>query len=143
MRRSAMKRILIIDDENDFCFFTKKNLESLGNFKVYCARDGNEGLRLARTRKPDLILLDIIMPGRNGFGVLQKLKEDEKTASIPVIIFSVKEDEQSKLKAAELYSEDYIVKPIQSEVLSSKIEEVLSRFVTAKDKQTDIHTTQA
>lgn len=124
------KKILIIDDEQDLCFFVKATLELLGNFKVIIARDGKRGIWAAILHKPDLILLDIMMPGIDGFEVLRRLKEGTKTVSIPVIMLTARNDEESKLKAAGLYDEDYIVKPFETEVLKSKIESTLARFVT-------------
>jgi len=123
------RRILIIDDEKDLCFFVKQNLKLLGNYEVIIARNGKEGIRAARVRKPDLILLDIIMPGLDGFEVLKRLKENKKTFFIPVIFLTAKGDEESKLKAVSLYNDDYIVKPFEIRILKSKIDNVLAKTV--------------
>lgn len=122
-----MKKILMIDDEGDMCLLVKQNLEMGGNYKVIVAHDGKNGISAARHEKPDLILLDIIMPGMGGFDVLRKLKEMNETCSIPVIMLTAIGTEEAKEKAMSLYNEEYIVKPVQTEVLKSKIEEVLKR----------------
>lgn len=123
----GMKKILIIDDEEDLTFFVKANLELAGDYEVLIATSGKKGIKAARRHKPDLILLDIMMPQIDGFKVLEKLKASSETMIIPVIMLTAKGDDESKLKASSLYDEDYIVKPVQIEVLKSKIEEVLKR----------------
>ena len=121
------KKILIIDDEKDLCLLIKKNLEALGDFNVEMATNGKKGIQLAKKVKPDLIILDIIMPGMDGFEVLKNLKSNLKTRAIPVVMLTAKEDEESKVKAAQLYDELYITKPIEASALKTKIEEVLGR----------------
>ena len=122
-----MKKVLIIDDEEDLTFFVKANLELAGDYEVNIANSGKEGLKIAARYKPDLILLDIMMPHMDGFEVLERLKNTPKTTSIPVIMLTAKGDEDSKVKSATLYNECYIVKPVQIEFLKAKIEEVLER----------------
>jgi DNA-binding response OmpR family regulator len=121
------RRILVIDDEKGFTHLVKATLEATGNFEVITASGGREGLRLSLEKKPDLILLDILMPDMDGFTVLKKLKEDSKTMEIPVIMLSARGDEEFKLKSTELYDEDYITKPISTEDLKTRIENVLKR----------------
>lgn len=121
------KRILIIDDEVDFSGLVKMNLELTGDFEVGIAANGKKGIKLAKRIKPDLILLDILMPGMDGFEVLEKLKKHEDTMMIPVVMLTAKGDEASKTKATQLYDELYITKPIEATDLKIKIEEVLER----------------
>lgn len=123
----SKKKILIIDDEADFCKLVKRNLELIGDFEVAIAGDGNQGFNSAKKLKPDLILLDIMMPRMDGFKVLEKLKSDMNTIAIPVIMLTAKGDEASKVKAAQLYDEEYITKPIEALELKTKIEEILRR----------------
>ncbi|MDD5423198.1 MAG: response regulator [Candidatus Omnitrophota bacterium] len=122
-----MKKVLVIDDEKEFCSFLKENLELLGRYRVFTATNGKEGLQSAKTERPDLILLDIMMPHMNGLEVLKRLKEDEKTISIPVIMLTALEDDESRSKTSYLYCEDYIVKPIKLSVLIPKMDEMLGK----------------
>ncbi len=120
------KKILIIDDEEDFCFFVKKNLEAISNYEIIVANKGKKGIQIARKEKPDLILLDIMMPGIDGFEVLKRLKANEKAQDISVIMLTAKDEDESKIKASGLYCEDYLVKPVEKLVLRAKIQKVLS-----------------
>ena len=83
-----VKRILIIDDEKDFCFFTKSNLEATGNFTVTICFESSEAVELAKKLKPDLILLDVLMPGINGPEIAAQLKDDAETKNVPVIFLT-------------------------------------------------------
>ncbi|MDP2912415.1 MAG: response regulator [Candidatus Omnitrophota bacterium] len=121
------KKILIIDDEGDFCELIKANLELRGSFEVFIAINGKEGIDIARRVKPDIVLLDIRMPEMNGFEVLKRLKRDNATVAIPVIMLSALVDEESKLMAAQLFNELYITKPVKFEDLENSIGEVLKR----------------
>jgi DNA-binding response OmpR family regulator len=121
------KKILIIDDEENFCRLVKMNLELIGDFQVDIATNGKKGVKLAKRIKPHLILLDILMPQMDGFEVLKELKKDRNAMSIPVVMLSARDDEAAKLKAAQLYDELYITKPIEVPDLKAKIEEVLKR----------------
>lgn len=119
-----MKRILMIDDEEDFSRVVKEHLERISDFEVYTAANGKAGIDLAKKIKPDLIMLDILMPGMDGFQVLERLKKDNATMNIPVIILSAKDDDSSKLTAARLYNEMYLTKSIDMNELKTKIDEV-------------------
>jgi len=122
-----MKKILMVDDERDICLLIKQNLELRGDYKVIIANSGRDGISAARHEKPDLILLDIIMPGVSGFDVLRELKAKDETCSIPVIMLTAVGTEEAKEKAMSLYNEDYLVKPVRTDVLKQKIEDVLKR----------------
>ncbi|MDP2924505.1 MAG: response regulator [Candidatus Omnitrophota bacterium] len=123
----AKKNILIIDDEKNFCLLVKKNLELLGDFEVSIATDGKAGIKMAKAMKPHLILLDILMPGMDGFKVLEELKKSGDTIGISVVMLTAKEDSEAKFRAARLYDEEYIVKPIEDTELKTIIEKVLDR----------------
>ena len=122
-------RILIIDDDKDFCNFIKKNLQLLGNYKVIIAKGGNMGMWFSQCHwhKPDLILLDIMMPGMDGYEILRRLKKDNKTVLIPIIMLTAKGDISSKIKAEGFYCDDYLTKPVETTVLMSAIEKVLAK----------------
>ena len=122
-----MKKILIIDDEKDFGFFLKQNLEFGGKYSVMVATNGKDGIATAARQRPDLILLDVIMPQMSGFEVLRTLKETQETTSIPVIMLTAVDTHEAKEKALGLYNEDYIVKPVAISELRAKIDGVFSR----------------
>jgi len=122
-----MKKVLIIDDEENFCEFVKMCLELTHQYEVIMAHKPKKGLKMALKQHPDLILLDLMMPGMTGFEVLEELKLDEETLSIPVIMLTAQNDDESKIASASRYCEDYIVKPVDTEVLREKVADVLSR----------------
>ncbi len=126
-----MKRILIIDDEKSLCKMVKRVLETTGKYTVDMVHDGKAGLKRARKTKPDLILLDIRMPEMDGFEVLEHLKSKRKTMSIPVVVLSIRSDDEAKLKAARLYDDLYLTKPFDPEELKTKIEDVFRRRVVS------------
>jgi CheY-like chemotaxis protein len=123
------KKILIIDDDPDFVEATKIVLES--RYKVLTAYNGDEGLELVRSEEPDLIILDIIMPGEDGFRVCERLKADPKLSKIPVIILTSLSERWSEVTLAvteglKLEAEDYIDKPVEPEELLRSVEKRLS-----------------
>ena len=118
-------KVLLIDDEKDYCDLTEMHLSAISNFAVICAGTGAGGLELARHINPDIILLDVMMPGLDGFAVLEALKKDDRTVAIPVIMLSGLDDDQAKIRASQLYDEVYLTKPVDAHQLKSKIEEIL------------------
>ena len=85
MNRPVVKKILIIDDEKEFCFFIKKNLEKSRNFKVYTCWNSQVGIELIKELRPDIILLDIVMPRVSGQEIVAYLKKEDACKHIPVI----------------------------------------------------------
>ena len=118
---SVKKKILIVDDEPMVVAMATKVLEERG-FAVLSAPDGYEGILKAITEKPDLILLDVVMPGLDGHEVLARLHKDERTRDIPVIHLSAVGDYDEQLHAMEDGSADYITKPIKPSDLGDKVE---------------------
>ncbi|MFA5117863.1 MAG: response regulator [Candidatus Omnitrophota bacterium] len=109
-------KILIVDDEPDVIFFVKKQLEAQG-YEIITASDGDEGLRKAREDNPGLILLDVVMPHRDGFSVLHELQLDDQTKNIPVIMLTAKAESKAVFQGQELGAVDYIIKPFDVQVL--------------------------
>ena len=91
------KRILIIDDEENFCKLVKKNIEQTGEFEVHMATNGDDGIRLVREINPDLILLDIVMPGMDGADVVSLIRNDGSIKNTPIVFLTaiVREEEAS------------------------------------------------
>jgi len=118
------EKILIIDDEQDLVKLVKEILER-EDFRVSCAYDGEEGLRKATSEIPDLILLDIKMPGINGFQVLERLKIDKATSHIPVVMLTTSTLRQDRDKAFDLGAVDYVIKSLEGFELGERIHKIL------------------
>ena len=120
----AKKRLLIIDDEKDFVDTLTERLEAKG-YEIIKAFDGIDGLNKAHAARPDLILLDIMMPEMSGFDVCEKLKVDEQYKNIPIIMLTAKFQPSDIEFGKEMGAEAYLTKPIELDELSSKISELL------------------
>ncbi len=111
-------RILLVDDEQRITNFVKRGLEAEG-FQVDAARDGEEGLRLAVSRSYDLVILDLVMPGLDGYTLLRTIVD--RDPSQPVLVLSARTDTASKVSSLELGAEDYISKPFSLEELLARV----------------------
>lgn len=121
----AAKRVLIIDDEEYFCRNLKKLLELKSTFHVLTATRGDHGIRLAKAQKPDVILLDIMMPDMAGTFVAEKLSEDPATSSIPIIfVTAIVKQEEVKRRGGVVGGRNFIAKPIIIEELIEKIKTI-------------------
>jgi len=121
-----MKTILIIEDERDLADLISFNLEKEG-YRVLTALDGASGLDAARAAIPDLIILDLMLPGIMGTEVCKILKKNEKTAAIPVIMLTAKGEEIDRVVGFEMGADDYVVKPFSNRELVLRIRAVLRR----------------
>lgn len=119
-----MKKILIVDDDRDFIETIKSRLEVNG-FEVVCGYSGREGLELAKSEKPDLLLLNIMMSELSGITTAIRLMEEDETKSIPIILISGIKREELEFLAQRIAVEDFITKPFDSEELLKKIKQVL------------------
>lgn len=126
-----MIKLLLIEDNLDVRENTAEILE-LANYKVLTAKNGKEGVELAQTELPDLIICDIMMPVLDGYGVLHLLSKQEKTASIPFIFLSAKAERSDLRKGMDLGADDYLTKPFDSSELLNAIESRLKRSVLVK-----------
>jgi len=120
-------KILVIDDEEDFSNTIKMMLELAGDYEIVSACDGKEGIKKAHLVRPDLILLDIKMPEMDGLEALKILKGNPETMSIPVVMLTACDEDIYKLKACQLYDEDYLVKPVKTEILIDRVKKVMAR----------------
>lgn len=118
------KRILIVDDTEEIVNLVKMYLEHY-HYEVITAYDGQEGLEKARTDKPDLIILDLMLPKMNGYKICGLLKRDTKYAKIPIILFTAKTQEKDMELGKEVGANAYVTKPFEPEVLLSKIKELI------------------
>jgi DNA-binding response OmpR family regulator len=105
-----MKKILVVDDEPDALEFLINGLQK-NNFNTISALNGEEGFKRAFEEKPDLILLDLVMPNKDGFTMLEELKTNQSTKDIPVIVLSAKSEIDNIYKGQEYGAIDYIIKP--------------------------------
>lgn len=119
-----MAHILIVDDSPTEVHVLKTMLEKNG-FQTSSALSGEEGIAKARQEKPDLILMDVVMPGINGFQATRQLTKDPETASIPVIIVTTKDQETDRVWGLRQGAKDYIAKPATEADLVGKIKAVL------------------
>ncbi len=118
------KRILIVDDEEDLVVMVSKALKYKG-YEVITAYDGQEGLEKAKTQKPDLIILDLMLPRMHGYKVCGLLKKDARYAKIPVILFTAKAKAEDIELGKKVGADAYITKPYERDALLSKIEELI------------------
>ncbi|HEY5235487.1 MAG TPA: response regulator transcription factor, partial [Rhabdochlamydiaceae bacterium] len=120
------KRILLIEDEEDIAALIKLQAE-LSGYKMHVEVDGLNGYRAIEREKPDLVILDIMLPGQNGFDICRKMKSNPELKNIPVIVLSAKGDEIDVILGLELGADDYVAKPFSPKVLFSRIKAVLRR----------------
>ncbi|MFP3980440.1 MAG: PleD family two-component system response regulator [Desulfobacterales bacterium] len=118
------KKVLVIDDEEDFCFFVRENLTNSGRYDVVIATNGLRGLELAESEAPDIILLDMVMPDMGGEEILEKLRENRRTAEIPVVFLTAlatRQDTGSAIfkKIGDSY---FIAKPVRTRELIQAID---------------------
>ena len=114
------KMILIIEDEEDTLLFLKDRLEMEG-YQVMTANNGQEGLEKARELRPNLILLDVMLPKMNGYQVCQQLKQDANTQTLPIILITAKSQKSDRLSGKESGWDDYVTKPFDTNELLKKI----------------------
>jgi two-component system alkaline phosphatase synthesis response regulator PhoP len=119
-------RILIIEDDSDIIELLEYNLTREG-YRVEAARSGEDGLQRAQSSPPDLIILDLMLPGTNGLEVCRALKKETRTDRIPVVMLTAKSDEADIVAGLELGADDYITKPFSPRVLLARLRAVMRR----------------
>jgi len=122
----ARERILVVDDEEDLLELVRYNLGNYG-YKVDCVTSGEDALERLRLSSPDLILLDLMLPGMDGLDVCRVVKNDSKTSHIPVIMLTARGVVADIVTGLELGADDYIIKPFSPRVLIARIKSVLRR----------------
>jgi twitching motility two-component system response regulator PilH len=120
-----MAVVLIVDDSPTELHLFKNMLEKCG-FEILVADSGEEGIRQAAASRPDCILMDVVMPGMNGFQATRKLTQDPRTSDIPVIMITTKDQETDKIWGMRQGAVEYIVKPVGGKELAARINSVMA-----------------
>ena len=119
-----MKNVLIIEDEKDLAELLAFNLEKEG-YTATCVHDGKLGLERASADIPDLILLDLMLPGLLGTDICKALRKDQRTAQIPIIMITAKGDEIDRVVGFEVGADDYIVKPFSMREMTLRVKALM------------------
>jgi two-component system KDP operon response regulator KdpE len=127
------KQIVVVDDEPRMVRFVKMNLD-LEGYQTLEANNGFQALEKVREYQPDLVLLDVEMPGMDGFETLRRVRE---ISEVPVIMLTVRSDEDDRIKGLDLGADDYVTKPFSPRELSSRIRAVLRRFEQTSNRPED------
>jgi len=121
------KKILVVDDEKDIVELIAYNLEQ-ENFATLRAYDGNAALELVRTKKPDLVILDLMLPGIRGEDVCRSIRKSPETESLPIIMLTARSDQMDKILGLEIGADDYITKPFNMRELVARVRAILRRW---------------
>jgi DNA-binding response OmpR family regulator len=121
-----MTTVLVVDDEAPIRLLCRVNLEAEG-MTVLEAADGDKGLELARTELPDVILLDVMMPGRSGWEVAEELLADESTSAIPIVFLTARAEIRDRAKGIDLGGVDYVTKPFNPVELAPLVQDLVRR----------------
>jgi DNA-binding response OmpR family regulator len=119
-------KVLVIDDEAPIRLLCRVNLEA-EHIEVLEAEDGPEGLELAKSEQPDVILLDVMMPGLDGWEVLQRLLEDDQTREIPIVFLTARAELRDRARGLELGGVDYVTKPFNPTELAPLVQGLIER----------------
>ena len=126
LRKKIMQTVLIVEDEEDIADLVAFNLERAG-YKVERATDGLQGLAEARRIVPDLMILDLMMPGMDGFALFNELRSESMTQNIPVIMLTARGQTEDKLQGLEMGVDDYVTKPFSPKELVLRVKNILKR----------------
>ncbi|HEY7086770.1 MAG TPA: response regulator transcription factor [Tepidisphaeraceae bacterium] len=124
--RRGQKRVLVVDDEKDLVDLITYNLQRNG-YDVLAAYNGNEAIDLALREQPDLVILDLMLPGLDGTEVARRLKSDPRTSGIPIIMLTAKSEETDVVVGLTLGADDYVTKPFSVKILLARLNTVLRR----------------
>ena len=119
------EKILIVEDDPSVLRATSYILEKEG-YEVLTAVDGLEGLKMAKDDNPDLLILDVMLPGIDGFEICHSLRAESQTANLPILMFSAKGQESDKATGLKVGADEYLTKPVERTVLLSKVEALLA-----------------
>ena len=125
-------KILVVDDEEHILELISYNLEAIG-YETITAKDGNKALEIAKNEKVDLILLDLMLPGKDGYDVCREIRGMKETKAIPIIMLTAKGEEIDKIHGLELGADDYITKPFSIRELTARVKAVMRRYVAVEN----------
>jgi DNA-binding response OmpR family regulator len=128
-----MTRILIIEDDPDIALSIKYHMERQGGFEVVVAEDGESGLDAARREPPDLVLLDLNLPGMDGMEVCRSLRGEHAGATVPIIMITARVEERDAISGLESGADDYITKPFSVKEVVARVRAVLRRAPQAEE----------
>ena len=134
---TGSKSILVIDDEEDIRELLEYNLTKEG-FRVYTQPDGSNGLKMIRERRPDLIILDLMLPGLDGLDVCRIVKNDKDLNHIPIVMLTAKGEEEDVITGLELGADDYITKPFSMYILIARIKAIFRRMESKGSESTNL-----
>lgn len=126
-----MAKILVVDDEKDIAELIRYNLKNEG-FSVIEAYDGEAAIKMVKTQRPDLLILDLMLPGMNGIDVCKAIRANPETAHLPIIMLTAKADEVDKIIGLEIGADDYITKPFSVKELMARVRTILRRLQETK-----------
>jgi len=133
----AKEKILVVDDEEDILELLKYNLSREG-YQVSCTTSGEKTLNLVKTETPDLILLDLMLPGMDGLEVARRLKDNPTTKKVPIVMLTAKGEEADIVTGLELGADDYITKPFSPRILLARVRAVLRRKEKGSQDKTSV-----
>ena len=133
-----MKKILIVDDEKDILEFLSYNLKKEG-FSIYTASDGSEGLEKTKKIKPDLIIVDLMMPKMNGIEMCENIRNDKKLSNVIILFLTARSEDYTQIAALDSGADDFLKKPIKPKLLISKVKSIMRRFSLNKNLKNYIH----
>lgn len=136
---TARKRILIVEDEEDLAASLKYNLEKEGGYAVVIARTGEQGLALARQKVFDLILLDLMLPGIDGFEVCRTLRSSPDYGNSPILFLTARVEESDKLIGLEIGADDYLTKPFSMKEVLARVKAHLRRAVRSSASEPGVY----
>jgi DNA-binding response OmpR family regulator len=121
-----VKQVLVVDDEEDILELVQFNLSKEG-YEVKCATTGEAAIENIQAAHPDLMLLDLMLPGMDGFEVARFLKKNPETRNIPIVMLTAKTEESDMLTGLEMGADDYVTKPFSPRILTARVKAVLRR----------------
>jgi two-component system phosphate regulon response regulator PhoB len=135
----GQSHILVVDDEPDLLELVHYTLSRAG-YQVGCVKSGEEALIQVQSRPPDLILLDLVLPGMDGLEICKRLKREPQTAAIPIVMLTARNEEADVVTGLELGADDYLTKPFSPRVLAARVKAVLRRQQALEDREAEVIT---